>query len=122
MPAPAPIRYPHRVPPERFQLPVERMRDGYYSDKYFVRTREVLVGAGRNPSVTMQVFQKQEAWLGGVDEAIAILKLCLTDGFAWSDLEVLALRDGDVVTPREPVMLIRGPYVAFAHLETLYLG
>ena len=122
MPAPAPIRYPERVPPERFQLPVDRMRDGYYSDKYFVRTRDVLVGAGRNPCVTMQVFQKQDAWLGGVDEAIAILKLCLSAGYEWTDLEVLALRDGDTVTARETVMLIRGPYVAFAHLETLYLG
>src|SRR5690242_5388786 len=99
--APPPIRYAERVPPERFQLPVDRMRDGYYADKYFVRTRDVLVGAGRNPHVTMQVFQKQQAWLGGVDEAIAILKLCLTGGFAWSDLEVLALRDGDQVESRE---------------------
>lgn len=119
---PPPLRPPTRIPPERFQLPVERMREGYYSDKYFVRTREVLLGCGRNPIVTMQVFQKQAAWLGGVDEAIAILKTCLTAGFAWSDLEVHALRDGDMVTPRETVLLITGPYVAFAHLETVYLG
>jgi nicotinate phosphoribosyltransferase len=119
---PAPLRPSERVPPERFQLPIERMREGYYADKYFVRTRDVLVGAGRNPHVTMQVFQKQTAWVGGVDEAIAILQTCLTSGFAWSDLEVLALRDGDRVEPRESVMLIRGPYVAFAHLETVYLG
>jgi len=98
------------------------MREGYYSDKYFVRTRDVLVGAGRNPHVVMQVFQKQEAWLGGVDEAIAVLKLCLTDGHRWSDLEVRALRDGDRIGPRETAMTIAGPYVAFAHLETLYLG
>ena len=38
---------------------------------------------GSNPRVTMQVFQKQAAWLGGVDEAIAILKTCLTEGYAW---------------------------------------
>ena len=68
------------MPPERFQLPVERMRDGYYSDKYFVRTRDVLEESGKDPHVTMQVFQKQAAWLGGVDEAIAVLKTCLTDG------------------------------------------
>jgi nicotinate phosphoribosyltransferase len=98
------------------------MREGYYSDKYFVRAREVLAATGRNPLVTMQVFQKQSACLGGVDEAIAILKTCLTDGFAWSDLEVTALHDGDFVEPRETVMLITGPYLAFAHLETLYLG
>ena len=119
---PPPLRPAARVPPERFQLPVERMREGYYSDKYFVRTREVLASTGRNPRVTMQVFQKQTAWLGGMDEAIAILKLCLTEGHRWCDLEVLALRDGDLVQPLETVMLISGPYQAFAHLETVYLG
>jgi nicotinate phosphoribosyltransferase len=116
------LRPLERVSPERFQLPVDRMRDGYYSDKYFVRTRDVLMRSGRNPLVVMQVFQKQTAWLGGVDEAIAILRTCLTDGYHWDDLEVLALRDGDLVEPRETVMLITGPYSAFAHLETVYLG
>ena len=98
------------------------MREGYYSDKYFVRTREVLMRTGRNPHVSLQVFQKRSGWLGGVDEAIAILKLCLTDGYAWTDLEVRALRDGDAVEPYEAVMHITGPYAAFAHLETLCLG
>jgi nicotinate phosphoribosyltransferase len=120
--APPPLRPATRVPPERFQLPVDRLRQGYYSDKYFVRAREVLLRSGRSPHVTMQVFQKQRAWLGGVDEAIAMLKLCLTDGYAWRDLEVLALRDGDIVEPRETAMFITGPFVAFAHLETVYLG
>ena len=119
---PPPIRPPERVPPERFQLPVERMREGYYSDKYFVRTRDVLAASGRGSPVTMQVFQKQAAWLGGTDEAIAVLKTCLTPGFGWNDLEVSALRDGDAVEPWETVMLITGPYAAFAHLETVYLG
>jgi nicotinate phosphoribosyltransferase len=121
-PIPPPIRPPQRVPPERFHLPVERIRDGYYSDKYFVRTRDVLAQTGRNPDVIMQVFQKQDAYLGGVDEAIGILKLCLTEGYRWTDIEVLTMRDGDRVEPGETVMLIKGPYVAFAHLETVYLG
>ena len=98
------------------------MREGYYSDKYCVRAREVLLGTGRDPHVTLQVFQKRSAWLAGVDEAIAILKLCLTAGYTWTDLDVRALRDGDAVEPYETVMRITGPYVAFAHLETLYLG
>ena len=34
---------------------------------------------GRHPRVVMQVFQKNDAWLGGMDEAIAILKLCADD-------------------------------------------
>ncbi len=119
---PPPLIQPERLDPAIFQLPVERMRAGYYSDKYFVRAREVLLGEGRDPTVTMQVFQKHHAWVAGTDEAIAILKLCLSEGYAFSDLEVRALRDGERAEPWEPVMQITGPYAAFAHLETLYLG
>lgn len=120
--APPPLRTAERLDPAIFQLPVERMRSGYYSDKYFTRAREVLLADGQNPTVTMQVFQKKHAWLGGMDEAIAILKLCLSEGYDWADLEVHALRDGDRIEPWETVLLITGPYAAFAHLETLYLG
>jgi len=119
---PPPIRSVERLDPEVFQLPVEKMRDGYYSDKYFVRAREVLLHGGRDPEVTMQVFQKKDAFVAGTDEAIAILKLCLTEGYDFEDLEVKALRDGDRARPWESVMHITGPYTAFAHLETLYVG
>ena len=108
-----------RLDPEIFHLPVERMRSGYYSDKYFVRAREILVADGYHPRVTLQVFGKTHAFLGGIDEAIAILKLCAIE---WKDLEVHALHDGDEIAPWETVLLIEGPYDAFAHLETLYLG
>jgi nicotinate phosphoribosyltransferase len=108
-----------RLDPEIFNLPVEKMRDGYYSDKYFVRAREILETDDYHPRVTMQVFGKQSAFLGGIDEAIAILKLC---SFNWEALEVSALYDGDEIAPWETVMLIEGPYDVFAHLETLYLG
>ena len=114
MPAPRP-----RLDPAIFNLPVDKMRAGYYSDKYFVRAREILVADGHRPRVTMQVFGKTHAFLGGVDEAIAILKLCAME---WKDLSVHALHDGDEVVPWETVMLIEGPYDVFAHLETLYLG
>jgi nicotinate phosphoribosyltransferase len=108
-----------RLDPAIFHLPVERMRAGYYSDKYFVRAREVLLKDHHRPRVTMQVFGKSSAFLGGVDEAIAILKLCSE---RWDELEVQALYDGDEIEPWETVMLIDGPYDAFANLETLYLG
>ena len=108
-----------RLDPSVFHLPVEKMRAGYYSDKYFVRAREILLANHHRPRVTMQVFGKTHAFLGGIDEAIAILKLCAIE---WSDLTVHALYDGDEVEPWETVMLIEGPYDAFSHLETLYLG
>ena len=95
------------------------MRSGYYSDKYFVRAREILLADGHRPTVTMQVFGKQHAFLGGMDETIAILRLCSP---AWRELQVHALYDGDEVEPWETVLLIDGPYDAFVHLETLFLG
>ena len=108
-----------RLPPEVFDLPVEKMRAGYYTDAYFNHTRGVLLEDGRHPRVVMQVFQKKHAWLGGMDEAIAILKLCVDD---WDALTVRALYDGDRIEPYEPVLTIEGDYTLFGHLETLYLG
>jgi nicotinate phosphoribosyltransferase len=108
-----------RLPPEIFDLPVEKMREGYYTDVYFNYARETLLRDGRHPRVVMQVFQKQAAVLGGMDEAIAILKLCSHD---WDALTVHALYDGDEIEPWETVMTIEGDYTLFAHLETTYLG
>jgi nicotinate phosphoribosyltransferase len=108
-----------RLDPAIFHLPVEKMREGYYSDKYFVRARELLRRDKHRPRVTMQVFGKSHAYLGGIDEAIAILKLCAEE---WDELVVHALYDGDEIKPWETVLLIEGPYDAFAVLETLYLG
>ena len=112
-------RTSRRLPPEIFELPVEKMREGYYTDAYFNHARATLLEDGRRPRVVMQVFQKQDAYLGGMDEAIAILKLCSED---WDDLTVHALYDGERVEPYETVMTIEGDYTLFAHLETLYLG
>jgi nicotinate phosphoribosyltransferase len=108
-----------RLDPGIFNLPVAKMRAGHYSDKYFVRARDILVADGHRPRVTLQVFGKAHAWLGGIDEAIAILKLCAIE---WGELQAWALYDGDEVQPWETVLLIEGPYDTFAHLETLYLG
>jgi len=110
---------PSRLDPEIFELPVEKMRAGYYTDAYFNHSRDALLADGRHPRVVMQVFQKNDAYLGGMDEAIAVLKLCSAD---WDALTVHALFDGDRVEPYETVMTIEGDYTLFAHLETVYLG
>jgi nicotinate phosphoribosyltransferase len=87
-----------------------------------------LEAEGRQPHVMMQVFQKRDSLLGGIDEAIAILKLCAgrQDGEdwvpGWEELEVHALHEADPIAPRETVMTIAGDYSLFAHLETVYLG
>jgi nicotinate phosphoribosyltransferase len=118
-----------RLDPAILNLPVEKMRDGYYSDTYFNRAREILEADRYHPRVRMQVFQRNRAILCGIDEAIAILKLCggrFGPGGEWEDgwesLAVRALFDGDAIAPFETVMTIEGDYALFAHLETPYLG
>jgi nicotinate phosphoribosyltransferase len=124
-----------RTDPSVFDLPVQKLRSGYYSDQYFNYTKAIFDEQG-SPNVVMQVFQKKDAILAGIDEAIAILKLCSgyhvhngpSDGYSdfwnsgWDKLKVYALNEGDPIKPHEPVMHIVGPYNLFAHLETVYLG
>jgi nicotinate phosphoribosyltransferase len=118
-----------RLNPQIFNLPVEKMRAGYYSDTYFNRAREIMERDGNHTVVRMQVFERASAVLCGIDEALAILRLCSGreepggswhDG--WSELSVRALHDGDAIAPYETVMTIEGDYTLFAHLETCYLG
>jgi nicotinate phosphoribosyltransferase len=108
-----------RLDPGVFRLPVERIRSGYYSDAYFNFTRQLLLERDWRPRVTVQVFQKQRSLMGGIDEAVAVLKLCSDD---WDALEVHALYEGDEIAPLETVMTIEGDYSQFVHLETVYLG
>jgi nicotinate phosphoribosyltransferase len=108
-----------RLSPEVFDLPVEQMRAGWYTDAYFNHARATLLVDGRRPRVVVQVFQKNQAWLGGIDEAIAILRLCSDDP---DGLTIRALFDGDPIEPWETVLTIEGDYTTFAHLETVYLG
>ena len=117
-----------RLDPSVFRLPVERIREGYYTDAYFNFTKQLLEEKGHHTRVTMQVFQRHRSLLGGIDEAIAVLKQCAgrnpADGWepGWSELEVHALYEGDEISPWETVMTIEGDYSLFAHLETVYLG
>ena len=118
-----------RLDPATFRLPVERLRDGYYSDAYFTQAKALLEAEDRHPQVLMQVFQRKDSLLGGIDEAIAMLRQCSghrgPDGTwidGWDELRVHALHEGDRVAPWETVLTIEGDYSRFAHLETVYLG
>ena len=118
-----------RLSPATFRLPVGKIRDGYYADAYFNSTKGLLEADDHHPRVLMQVFQRRRSLLGGIDEAVAILKECSghrgSDGMwveGWDDLEVNALHEGDEIEPWETVMTIEGDYALFAHLETVYLG
>jgi len=108
-----------RLDPAVFRIPADQIKAGEFSDRYLTLIPQVLRAAKKNPRVTLQVTAKQDGWLSGIDEAVAILKAGVED---WSGLTVNALYEGDLVDAWDTVMTIEGEYAAFAHLETLYLG
>lgn len=114
-----PPRRRKRIDPAAFNLPTEQIKLGQYTDAYFMRAREIIRQDKKSPSVLMQFTGKHEGWVGGIDEAIAILRLCADD---WNALTVNALYEGDHFNTWDTVLTIEGPYEGFAHLETLCVG
>lgn len=63
-----------RLTPDRFRLPIEKIRAGYKSDTYFNQTRQILMGTGRPHRATVQMFQREDkAMVCGIDQVLAIL-------------------------------------------------
>ena len=115
-----------RFPCELFQFD-PRIRTGWLSDRYFVRTASTLRHAGHDPVVTMQVFAKRRGVLAGMYEAVRLLQSQLAPGYDHRELEVDMLLEGDAINQGgdddwEPVMHVTGRYRGFAHLETPLLG
>lgn len=108
-----------RLIPELYRLPVEEIKRGYFTDKYFVRSKEILTKDGNKRRVLMQVFAKRHGVVCGTDEAITVLKYCAEKP---EELRIKSLYDGETFEPWETVMTIEGEYWTFAHLETVYLG
>lgn len=107
---------------------IEKIRHGFYSAAYFNRTQHILLKENQLETVTMQVFQKNNAYICGIQEVVELLKNCV--GYfengdwvnKWEEIEVKAVPDGTWTKPWESIMHITGPYAYFAHLESVYLG
>jgi nicotinate phosphoribosyltransferase len=65
-----------RLEPNVFKVPIDKIRAGYYADKYFLRVSEILRKEQHNPRVLYQFFVRKPAVVVGLDEAAAILKSC----------------------------------------------
>lgn len=97
----------------------ERVRDGWFSAVYFLKTREIVREFRPNNIVTMQFFQKEHAVLCGTDEVIALLHTFADEP---EKLEIYSLKDGDKISPFETVLTITGPYQNFGYLEGIIDG
>jgi nicotinate phosphoribosyltransferase len=65
-----------RLDPQVFKVPIDKIRAGYYSDKYFLRVSQILRKEQYNPHVLYQFFVRKPAVVVGLDEALAILQYC----------------------------------------------
>jgi nicotinate phosphoribosyltransferase len=66
-----------RLDPKVFKVPIDKIRAGYYSDKYFIRVSEILRKERHNPRVLYQFFVRKPAVIVGIDESLAILQYCV---------------------------------------------
>lgn len=97
----------------------ERVREGWFSAVYFLKTREIVEKYKPDNIVTMQFFQKEHAILCGTDEVIALVKTFAKNP---KELEIRSLKDGDKISPYETVLTITGPYQNFGYLEGIIDG
>lgn len=96
-----------------------RIKDGWYSAVYFIKTANIVRKHKPDSIVTVQFFQRDEAVLCGIDEVIALLH---TFAYSPQELVIEALNDGDFISPLEPVLKITGHYQNFGFLENLIDG
>jgi nicotinate phosphoribosyltransferase len=97
----------------------ERVREGWFSAVYFLKTKEIVEEFCPTHIVTMQFFQKNNAVLCGTDEVIALVKTFAANP---DSLEIHSLKDGDKISPFETVLTISGPYQDFGYLEGIIDG
>ena len=97
-----------------------RLKDGFYSANYFLKSRKIVLENVPNHKVTMQWFQRRDnAMLCGIDEAIAVLHTYAKNP---EQLEIYALNDGDIIMDKEPVLKVTGRYEDFGYLESVIDG
>ena len=101
--------------------PSHEILSGDSADVYFARAEAILAEEGLDPLVTMEVFTREAAVLCGIDEALNLLGHVLA-GADPNETRLEALKDGDVIGPREIVLRIRARYRQFGLYETAFLG
>jgi nicotinate phosphoribosyltransferase len=97
----------------------ERVKEGWFSAVYFLKTKEIVEKFLPDNQITMQFFQKNHAVLCGSDEVIALIKTFATNP---EELEIYSLKDGDKISPFETILTIKGPYQSFGFLEGIIDG
>jgi nicotinate phosphoribosyltransferase len=105
-------------PPDDTFIPSPEALSGETADVYFRRTIDILEKENLDPVAVMEVFPNRPGLLGGVDEALALLRTVLPE----DSREVWAVPEGTPVAAKEVVLRIRAPYRSYGLYETALAG
>ncbi len=97
-------------------LSIEDIRGGLYTDKYFLRSKEILEKAEINPIVRYQVFARRGGVVKGINEAADFIREITED-----KATIYALKNGMFYETGEPLMKIEGRAQDLIEWETGYL-
>jgi nicotinate phosphoribosyltransferase len=99
---------------------IENLADNYrkYTDKYFLRSKDILKEEKINPLVRYQVFARHDSTeLKGIDEAVDFIR-----GVAGDKVRIYSMKEGESYYANEPIMKLEGRVQDLIDLETVYLG
>lgn len=98
----------------------KRLKEGFFTANYFLKTRKIVVENIPNQIVTMQFFQREDdVMVCGLDECISLIHEFAIEP---ENLKIEALNDGDIIQYGEPVLKITGKYENFGFLESMIDG
>ena len=98
-----------------FSADEKEIRQGWTTDIYFIKTREILRALGlQDTPVVAEVFAGRTGILAGVAEVKNLL--------AGTGTEIWALPEGRPFAEKEVIMRLAGPYDCFGLYETALLG
>lgn len=100
--------------PQVFDLPENHEP---FTDKYFLRSKQILESEDLNPEISMKVFARGEGPVAGLEEARAIVE----EYAETSEIELYRTQKDEFET-KEPLMVLKGPAQELIELETMYLG
>ncbi len=99
---------------------INKIKSGYYSAEYFLKTKKIVERYLPKKVVKMQFFQRyNNVTLCGINEVINLLRQTLHKKELFA---IEAIPEGSIINANEPVLKITGLYSEFGYLEGIIDG
>ncbi|MDR2369099.1 MAG: nicotinate phosphoribosyltransferase [Mycoplasmataceae bacterium] len=101
----------------------KRIKKGFYSASYFNKSTKIVAKYKPHEIVCMQFvhFNKSAVKVCGINESVQLLQATISKSVL-KQLQVYGLKDGDLASGMQPVLLIIGPYQHFGKYENVIDG